>query len=79
MAKRFVKITQTFTCTAIMDISPDDTPDVIIRRIKNHCENNGGPETVICDGGNIDYTLCCEADGFGTPTSADEEKYECID
>lgn len=74
MAKRFIKITQTFTCTAIMDIEDGESPESIMNRIKTHCKNAGGEDVVINQGGQIGYELCSDR-----PTTNDEETYECID
>ena len=74
MAKKFIQITQTWRTTAIIDIPKGETEEETLKRIKSHIENNGGPETIICLGGEIEFSKMP-----GTPTSDDEDSYECID
>lgn len=73
--KKFVRIQQTFTLQAIMDVEENETDEDIARRVKEHCKANGGAETVICCGGDITAQVYNGA----TPTIEDEESYECID
>ena len=76
MAYKFVKITQTFSVMAIMDVAKGETKEHLLERIKEHCDSNGGSQNVIVMGGDID----CEIDKeMGKPTCADYDEYECID
>ena len=74
MAKKFVRIKQTFYVDAIMDIAKGETSESIQQRVEDHLESNGGAETVIVLGGNVTTEVLKRK-----PTLADEDSYECID
>ena len=75
MAKRFVKIKQTFYTTAIMDIEKDEHLSSVVERIRTHCEEDpAGYEGVICQGGDIEVEILPKK-----PCRADEDAFECID
>lgn len=74
MAKKFVLITQTWHTTAIIDIPDGEATDKTLQRIQAHIQNNGGPETVLCLGGEIKFSVRSEK-----PTKEDEDSFECID
>jgi len=73
--KKFVRIQQIHTLEAIMEVSEHETEEDLVKRIKEHCDNNGGAETVICCGGSIHADVQTDR----VPTRNDEESYEVID
>ncbi len=70
--KQVIRIYQTFYVDAIMEIDDNIDP---IEKIKNHCERNGGEETVINQGGEIRYALSPKY----KYNKELEEELECID
>ena len=72
--ERFVKIQQTYTLMAIMDVEDNETEDEIVARIKEHCDRNGGTESVITCGGDITAQVIDRV-----PDEEDYDVYECID
>ena len=72
--KEFVRIKQTFYVDAIIETTEDEDDISIYKRIKEHLKHNGGAETVICQGGDIDFKRLKRK-----PTEEDEDTYECID
>ena len=73
--KQVIRITQTYYVDAIIDINPNDNPKEIVNKIKEHCERNGGEETVINQGGEITYSVIKGR----KYTKKLEEELECID
>ena len=73
MAKKFVKLTQTYNVTTIMDIKKNESKDHIMQRIQNHLDENGDDE-VICLGGEVTFEILDEK-----PTKTDEYDFEMID
>ncbi len=76
MTKKFVEITQTYNTIAIMDIKDDETYDDIQKRILQHINHNGGPETIINYGGKIEHRIM---NINRDPDKEDEQSFECID
>ena len=77
MAKQFIKITQTYHTIAIMDIDDNETKEEVLDRIKEYInDTDGGVETIIINGGEINFEYIPH---FGEPTEEDELSYECID
>lgn len=70
--KRFVKITQTFSVCAIMEIEEGETLESVRERIKKYCKSN---DEVICCGGDISFEILKDR----KPTKKDEISFECID
>jgi hypothetical protein len=73
--KKIVRITQTFYVDVIMDLDTTETPEKVLNRIKEHCKNNGGEETVINQGGELSYVVLHHR----RYTKKLEDKLECID
>ena len=72
--KKFVDITQTYTVRAIISMEEGETEEQLIERVKMHCDNNGGVESVIISGGRLSCSIA-----EGKPSIEDEDMYECID
>lgn len=76
MAKKFIKITQTYNTIAIMDVKKNETYENIQKRILDYINNAGGPESVIVNGGEIRHEIM---NMDHEPNKEDEESFECID
>jgi hypothetical protein len=72
--KRFIEISQTYSMIAIMNVDEGETEESVTKRVRAHCERNGGAEAVIVSDG----SLTCHI-ATGIPTQEDESIYECID
>ena len=76
MAKKFVRVKQTYYVDCIMDIKDGETEQHIYDRIHEHCINAGGFENVIVQDGGITFKVKWFHE---TPTKKDEDTYEVID
>lgn len=72
--KQFVRIQQTFTLEAIMDVKKGETEEQLAARVKEYCDANGGPERIIVCGGKITAQATGEK-----PNKEDYDDYEVID
>jgi hypothetical protein len=62
------------TVLSYIDVEPNESEEDIIARIKEHCDRNGGTESVITCGGDITVQLTDQV-----PSEEDYNMYECID
>lgn len=72
--KRILNVTQTFHKKIIMDVTMEMSNKDIMDKINKYIKNNGGADTVIDQGGEIDFEIT------KLPVIPEvEDRYECID
>lgn len=71
--KYVINIVQTYHKKAIIDIPDFESKENTMLRIREYIENNGGYDTVIDQGGDVDFVYTNER-----PTPENEQIYECI-